>query len=52
MAGGYTWLVNWVDDRNTCAIRWLKWMGFTIHEPEPYGVANLPFRRFDMKMRD
>lgn len=52
MGQGYTWLVNWVDDRNTCAIRWLRWLGFTIHDPEPYGVALLPFRRFDMKLRD
>lgn len=39
-------LVNYVDARNVDAIRWLSWLGATIDEPVPYGVAGLPFRKF------
>lgn len=39
-------LVNYVDARNVDAIRWLTWLGATIEEPAPYGVAGLPFRKF------
>lgn len=33
-----------VDDRHAACLRWLKWTGFEIGEPEPYGVEGLPFR--------
>ena len=48
MLAGYRHLENYVDARNTQAIRWLRWLGFTIHDAVPYGVARLPFHRFDM----
>ena len=41
-------LVNFVDCRNETSIRWLKWMGFDIEEPVPFGNAGEmfhPFRR-------
>lgn len=41
-------LVNYVDARNTTAIRWLEWLGFTIGSPTPYGPKQLPFRQFHM----
>lgn len=41
-------LMNYVDDRNTAAIRWLQWLGFEMHEPIPAGVRGLPFRKFTM----
>ncbi len=41
-------LINYVDERNTASIRWLRWMGFNIHPAEPYGVSGLPFCRFDL----
>lgn len=44
-------LVNYIDARNVRAIRWLIWLGFTIHDPEPYGVAGLPFHRFTRDCR-
>ncbi len=44
----YDILENYVDSRNTRSIRWLKWLGFTIDDPKPYGVFNLPFHRFWM----
>lgn len=44
----YGRLYNFVDDRNDAAKQWLAWLGFTLHEPEPYGVSGLPFRKFEM----
>lgn len=44
----YNRLENWVDDRNDCAKDWLAWLGFKLHDPEPYGKKQLPFRRFEM----
>lgn len=49
LLGGYDMLVNYVDERNTRAIEWLRFCGFEIGEPEPYGVAGLPFHKFWMK---
>ena len=48
MLEAYKYLVNYVDDRNVKAIAWLKWLGFTVQEPQPFGVLGLPFRRFEM----
>ena len=45
----YGYLENYVDARNIKSIRWLKWLGFTIHDAQPYGIDRLPFRRFSMK---
>lgn len=42
-------LHNWVDARNTKAIKWLKFLGFTIHPAEPYGPFGLPFHHFEMR---
>lgn len=42
----YGHLVNYVDARNTKSIRWLRKLGFRIHEPEPFGVQQLPFHKF------
>lgn len=39
-------LENYVDARNHKSIRWLRRMGFEIHDPAPYGASGLPFRRF------
>lgn len=39
-------LVNYVDARNTDAIRWLTWLGAIMEPPAPYGVSGLPFRKF------
>lgn len=46
MQESFTSLENWVDARNLVSIRWLRWLGFTIHPATPYGVARLPFHRF------
>lgn len=47
---GFDHLENFVDVRHHEAIRWLKWLGFTIHPEAPYGVFGMPFHRFDMRI--
>jgi len=49
MAELYNYLVNFVDARNTRAIGWLKWLGFTVHEAKAHGPDGLPFHLFDMR---
>lgn len=41
-------LLNFVDVRNTAAIRWLKWLGFQFEDPEPYGPKGMLFHKFWM----
>lgn len=50
MSKGFCRLENWVDVRNTMSVRWLKWLGFAIMPPEPFGVFGLPFHRFTMEV--
>ena len=47
----YGYLQNYVDKRNTVSKRWLRWLGFQLEEPKPYGVNKLPFHRFSMGER-
>ncbi|EAW2320551.1 hypothetical protein E5C59_19605 [Salmonella enterica subsp. enterica] len=47
----YPYLENYVDARNHTARIWLHWLGFTIDEPQPYGINNLPFHRFHMERK-
>ena len=43
----YPLLLNYVDKRNTIAIRWLRKLGFTfIAEIEEFGVGQKPFYEF------
>lgn len=42
----FTRLENYVDVRNTRAICWLSWLGFSFHAPEPVGRFALPFMKF------
>src|SRR5690606_18383941 len=44
--GRYTFLLNFVDERNERAMHWLAWLGFTLQEPQPHGPDGLPFRAF------
>lgn len=44
----YPRLYNYVDARNDKSIRWLRRLGFTLHPPQPYGVAGLPFHKFEI----
>jgi hypothetical protein len=47
----YSRLENWVDARHTRAVKWLKWLGFAVDDPQPYGVEGVPFHRFHMEGR-
>ncbi|MEM6898461.1 MAG: hypothetical protein AAF583_01640 [Pseudomonadota bacterium] len=40
-------LFNYVHAGNALAIKWLKWLGFTLHDEAPYGPYNAPFRQFE-----
>lgn len=46
-----TMLYNFVDVRNAEAIRWLRWMGFTIAEPQPIGFQGELFHPFFIHVR-
>ena len=48
----YPRLANFVDARHAVAIRWLRWLGFTVDPAAPWGVAGLPFHRFWMERPD
>ena len=50
MQSGYARLMNYVDADNETAIRWLSWLGFTLHDPEPYGPYGKLFRLFTMEV--
>lgn len=43
-------LINYVHAENRLSIRWLKWLGFEIGDPEPIGLNGAEFCRF-MKER-
>lgn len=45
----YSVLENWVDSRHTRAVKWLRWLGFTIEDAQPYGPDGVPFHRFHMR---
>jgi len=45
---GYEYLENYVDANNTDSIKWLKWLGFTIDKPVPFGLEQKLFHRFFM----
>lgn len=36
-------LVNMVDARHVAALRWLRWLGFVVNDPVPYGRLGMPF---------
>ena len=44
MGKGYKYLYNFVDKRNTHAVRWLKFLGFEVTAEEPqFGYGKIPF---------
>lgn len=42
-------LVNYVHAKNTTSVRWLRRLGFTLHEAVPYGPLGEPFHPFEMR---
>lgn len=51
MLSVYPYLENYVDERNHVAKAWLHWLGFTIEEAAPIGIAGLNFHRFHMERK-
>lgn len=49
MLNRYPYLKNYVDVRNIKAIEWLRWLGFTILPPEPFGMYRMLFHPFELK---
>ena len=45
-------LMNYVDVRNTVAIRWLKWLGFNFAPAAPYGVRGFLFQQFTLNREE
>lgn len=46
LSRGYYFLENHCDKRNTLTVRWLRWLGFTIEDPKPYGINGKLFHHF------
>lgn len=46
MTSHFDRLENWALAENGKTLRWLKWLGFDMDEPAPYGVFGMPFVRF------
>lgn len=42
-------LLNFVHAENTTSVRWLRRLGFTLAEPQPYGVRGELFHQFEMR---
>lgn len=42
-------LRNHVDARHAVSVKWLRWLGFDIREPEPWGFEGRPFHPFVME---
>lgn len=49
MSQAFPHLFNLVHAKNTTSIRWLRKLGFTLHEPVPYGAPGEMFHPFEMK---
>lgn len=46
MTQGFRYLENWVHADNRVAIRWLRWLGFTLEPPAPWGIKGALFHHF------
>lgn len=49
MLNAFPHLVNFVHAHNHTSVRWLRRLGFTLHEAQPYGALGEPFHLFEMK---
>jgi len=43
------YLYNFVLAENGRAVRWIRFLGFYIHEPEPFGFLGKPFHFFEIR---
>ena len=46
MKAGSRELQNFVDARNRKAVLWLRWLGFILHAPQPFGPDQMPVHKF------
>lgn len=44
-------LANYVSVENVRAIEWLRWLGFTIEAPVPWGPRRQLFHRFELRRK-
>jgi hypothetical protein len=51
MLNEWDYLENWADTRNLRGLRWIRFMGFTIHPAQPYGLKGMLFHRFEKGVR-
>jgi hypothetical protein len=49
MLNAFPHLVNFVHSKNTTSVRWLRRLGFTLHEAVPYGAPGELFHPFEMR---
>ena len=42
-------LFNYVHVKNDVSVGWLKWLGFTMDKPQPYGIEGEMFHRFHIE---
>jgi hypothetical protein len=49
MQSVYRILKNHVDARNRASIRWLRWLGFTVHPAQPFGPDGVAFHPFEWR---
>lgn len=52
MISGYDYTYNYVSVKNKKSIRWLRWLGFDVRNPEPIGMNGAQFHRFEMWNKD
>lgn len=45
---GYDHVYNYVYVGHDKALRWVKWLGFTVHEPAPVGIKGDLFCKFEV----
>ena len=49
MLGAFPHLLNYVHAGNATSVRWLRRLGFTLAEPQPYGARGELFHQFEMR---
>jgi hypothetical protein len=50
LSAPFSYLTNYVHVENKQSQRWIKFLGFTLYEPEPFGASGELFRPFDMRL--
>ena len=49
MLKAFPHLVNYVHAENATSVRWLRRLGFILHEAAPFGALGEAFHRFEMR---